>query len=265
MIAMKRAAFTLIELLVVIAIIAILAALLLPALAKAKVRAQAIYCMNNTRQIILALHVYTTDHNDILPPNEDTWSPGQWVSGKMDFDGANILNYSIQFLLDPAYSRLGPYTKNAGIYKCPADRSTVSYGGQTYARVRSVSMNQAVGTQVGPPVRAVTGPWLDGDHDNGPNDFWCTYPKLAGITKPSPSLLWVIVDEHPDSINDAALGVDCTHTNAQARIVDFPASLHAGACGFAGATKRLRSSMRMRPSGPLPLTRLMSMPSLRAM
>jgi prepilin-type N-terminal cleavage/methylation domain-containing protein/prepilin-type processing-associated H-X9-DG protein len=231
----RRPAFTLIELLVVIAIIAILAALLLPALQQAKVRAHAVYCMSNNRQIMTALHVYAGDYNDVLPPNEDTWMPGQWVSGLMNWDGANVANYTPQYILDPKYSKLGPYTKNVGVYKCPADRSIVSYVGATYPRVRSVSMNQAVGTQVGPPVRAVMGPWLDGDHNNGPNDDWFTYAKLGNVVQPSPAMLWVIVDEHPDSINDAALGVDCAHTNDQAVIVDFPASYHAGACGFAFA------------------------------
>jgi prepilin-type processing-associated H-X9-DG protein len=224
-----------VELLVVIAIIAVLAALLLPALIHAKVRAQAVQCMSNTRQIMLAWHLYAADHDEWFPPNEDNFSPGNWVSGLMNFDGGNIANYNTDLLLNPRYAKLGPYTRSAGIYKCPADRSAVSMGGQTFPRVRSVAMNQAVGTMVSPPLRSVDGPWLDGIHDNPRNDLWRTYGKSSHITRPPPALLWVILDEHPDSINDGAFGVQCALTNDAARIVDFPASYHDGACGISFA------------------------------
>jgi prepilin-type processing-associated H-X9-DG protein len=96
-------------------------------------------------------------------------------------------------------------------------------------------MNQSVGTMISPPLRPVDGPWLDGDHDNPPNDLWLRYAKSGDLTRPGPSMTWILVDEHPDSINDGALGVDCAHTNAEARIIDYPASFHNGACGFAFA------------------------------
>ena len=227
-------AFTLIELLVVIAIIAILAALLLPSLGRAKLRAQGVYCMNNNRQIMLAWHMYAGDNGDWLAPNEDNGTIGNWVGGKLDFDSANIANYTTSFLLDPKYAKLGPYTKAPGVYKCPADRSAVSTGGQTFKRVRSVSMSQSVGTMLNPPVRPVIGPWLGGDNGS-PSTAWATYGKLADITRPSPDMLWVVTDEHPDSINDGGLAVECGLTNAAAKIIDYPASFHAGACGIAFA------------------------------
>jgi prepilin-type N-terminal cleavage/methylation domain-containing protein/prepilin-type processing-associated H-X9-DG protein len=220
----KRNGFTLIELLVVIAIIAILAAMLLPALTRAKVKAQGLSCMSNTRQLLIAWVLYAGDNRDVLPPNEP-FEQG-WVAGWMDFLPSNTDNTNLLFLLDERYAKLGPYTRSPGIYKCPADRSVVPGLGP---RVRSVSMSQAIGTKNnGTPV---TGPWLPGSLDWNQKS-WRTYDKLSAITIPKPDHVWVMMDEHPDSINDAQLGWECGLTGSAARIVDCPASYHDGACGI---------------------------------
>ena len=225
--ARRLTAFTLIELLVVIAIIGILAAMLLPALGKARARGQAVSCMNNSRQLMLAWRIYTDDNRDFFVPNE----PGEqgWVTGWMDFNLSNTDNTNQLYLMEERFAKLAPYTKSPRIYKCPADRSVVSRLGE---RVRSISMSQAVGTKLNGA--AVSGPWLPGDLDWN-QSTWRTYAKFADVTAPGPANLWVMMDEHPDSVNDAQMGVECGLTGAAARIVDFPASSHNGSCGIAFA------------------------------
>src|SRR5436190_19356521 len=140
----RAAAFTLIELLVVIAIIAILAAMLLPALNNSKAKAQGVQCMSNLKQLQYVFLMYPDDYRDSLTSSGYTSpvEPTAWVNGWEDFNGGNADNYDPGTLLNPDRAKFAPYLKSIGVYKCPADRSAVKVGTQVIPRLRSMSMGQ---------------------------------------------------------------------------------------------------------------------------
>ncbi len=211
---------------VVVALVGTLAALILPALSKAKQKAQGISCMNNSRQLALGWLMYADDNDGVLVPNRHgndargAANPNNWVSGRLDW-GNSPDNTNTLYLTDPAFAKLAPYCKrSARLYKCPADQlqSALNPG----PRARSISMNAAMG---------------DGNKVNFANWIPTFYfaKRLNELIKPEPSLAWVFVDEHPDSINDGCFFVNPHAIGGSASWKDLPASYHNGGAGFAFA------------------------------
>jgi prepilin-type N-terminal cleavage/methylation domain-containing protein/prepilin-type processing-associated H-X9-DG protein len=217
--------FTLIELLVVIAIIAILAALLMPALSRAKEKGRGILCVSNMKQLTTAWIMYADDYNDRLVWNDLTPTGSGWVRGILNYDGTNPDNTNTLFLTDPQYAKLAPYSaRTAGIYKCPSDLSTVTITGRKYPRVRSISLSQAMNSQ---------DDWLS----------FLTHAKYRVFRKHTEigpmgyDRAYVMLDEHPDSLNygDFAVSMNDRLPDAQIYMIDVPASYHNGAGGLSFA------------------------------
>jgi prepilin-type N-terminal cleavage/methylation domain-containing protein/prepilin-type processing-associated H-X9-DG protein len=236
--------FTLLELLVVIAVIAILAALLLPALNRGKAAAQGAQCTSNIRQLIVAWQMYSHDNGDQLPCNAD----GQdgkgvftnWVAGTMS-SPVDATNTSL--LIDREQSAFAQYISAPAVYKCPGDKSRF---------VRSMSMNCRMN-----PTRIGGVPAFM----EGGSSPWEIYRKSQQIRKPD--WIFVILDERSDSINDGYFAVDMTNTGSRDGtgtpnpywIIDYPAIYHNQAGRISFADGHVETHRWLEPTTLVPLGR----------
>jgi len=212
----RRHAFTLIELLVVIAIIAILAAMLLPALSRARMSAQATGCANNIRQLSVAWTIYTDDNGGYLVNNASMLGTRSyrvsWVNNVQDW-GMSPENTNPIYITS---GLLAPYVKNnLGVYKCPSGQSKAQAG----PRLRSYSMNALVGNPITIPNRF--------------NPNWLQFMRSSDF--PGPVNFWVLIEEHPDTINDGYF----VNTWDQIRWGNLPASYHSASANLSWADGHL--------------------------
>ena len=254
----RSGGFTLTELLVVIVTLAVLVAVVLPAIAGTKPNSQVFQCLENQRQIVRGWQMYAEDNGDLLPPNDyprtmsyaasstaAQASLKNWVVGTIEQSADAIdlpaLEGKLSELLDPN-TLLSEFLTVKAVYHCPADTYMDPNAGNR-VHVRSYSMNSAVGT-IGntyyvsgspAPGTPVQGGWLNGSTYNAGQTVWRTYGKITSFNKPGPAKTFITMEENPYTINDGSIALSANAWPAQTYLIDFPAANHEGGANISFA------------------------------
>jgi prepilin-type N-terminal cleavage/methylation domain-containing protein/prepilin-type processing-associated H-X9-DG protein len=222
----RSVGFTLIELLVVVAIIAILAAMLLPALARSKEKAYALGCLSNLKQLEACWHLYVVDNQDLIAPNNSIMAMNN-----------SLISSNISWCPDHARTDINTadlqkgvlfeYNKSVAIYHCPADRSTVvDANGQPTSQLRNRSYNMSQSVNGFPEALNSAG-W--------PINALPCWKKFSQIAGPAPAQLFVFIDEHPDTLLDAQFGNPVGIPVYPIMWFDMPADRHNQGCSLSFA------------------------------
>ena len=201
-------AFNVIELIVVLGVVALLGLLSLTALAHSQTSSDRAGCANNLRRLMVAWQMYPDDNSGALVANYSSVPGAPWVSGFLDYSPSNSDNTNSLKLTNAAYAALGTYVNSSSLYRCPADTTTLVISGIPKLRVRSYSMNGYVGSSSG---------W---------SQNFQGMIKIAEVSQPE--RIFVLIEEHPGSINDSEFFVDLASAGASAILVDYPSYFHLG-------------------------------------
>jgi prepilin-type processing-associated H-X9-DG protein len=230
-----------VELLVVIGIIAILSGLLLPAIGKAKSKAQAAICLSNHKQLLLAWQLYIGDNREALPENSFNfayWRSSEpalrnWAAGLLSWEDNWPDNTNASLLVPGLNGSLGPYSKNSSIYKCPSDKSATAFDGIRLPRVRSVMMNQYLGDTEAIRMGYNLPDWKAGFPSA---EFYST----ADFSRISTADIFVFIDAHEDCVRDPSFLIRAHQTKVWTG--DLPSTRHArsGAISFADGHAQMK-------------------------
>jgi len=222
-------AFTLTELLVVLGTVVILSVILVPALAATKPNSKAAQCLNSKRQLALAWQMYATDNSDLL------LGYTTWISSSFMDWSTSSANTNTDYLTNPTNALIARYVKSAAIFKCPADYyQSPAQSAANLVRVRSVSLNGALGGGSGPTVEGLA---PGGGHyfGAGPGLSAGSCTKMSDLAKPGPAAVFAFLDEQADSINDGAFMLNPGWAPGHEFWRDLPASYHNNAGSFSFA------------------------------
>lgn len=240
----RLAAFTRNDFVAMVAAGGLLGCVFLGALGRANSNESHPLCLQRLNLLARAMIMFAVDNRDALPPNPDdgNTTPGRnWCPGQAGIGGQYEFNADI--LRDPSRALFHPYLNGeVWVYRCPEDPrlgrytgTNLTLRGKLVPSTRTLSMNNAVGTDPSRGGLSVHGPWLDGDHNHTANKTWYCYGKLTDFIRPGPANTFTFIEEDHRSLNDGTLAVVGPSPNQRFKMIDWPATYHDNGCAVAFA------------------------------